>query len=186
MVVSAALLVREQGARATSIDDVLQHSGAPRGSVYHHFPGGREELLRAATEYAGRFVEAALERGVGADPLAALDAFLAAYRGALVEHDFRPGCPVAAVAIEAPAPGEGTDLLDAAARAFAGWEARLTAQYVGAGVDPARARDLATTVLASVEGALILCRARRDVAPLDVVHRQLRTLISDALPKETP
>ena len=53
MVVSTALLIREKGARATSIDDVLAHSGAPRGSVYHHFPGGREQLLREATDFAG-------------------------------------------------------------------------------------------------------------------------------------
>jgi len=53
MIASTALLVRERGARATSIDDVLEHSGAPRGSVYHHFPGGRDQLLREATEFAG-------------------------------------------------------------------------------------------------------------------------------------
>ena len=62
MVISTALLVREQGARATSIDDVLAHSGAPRGSVYHHFPGGRRQLLSEAIDYAGEFVAARLER----------------------------------------------------------------------------------------------------------------------------
>ena len=68
MIVSTALLVRERGARATSIDDVLAHSGAPRGSVYHHFPGGRDELLREATAYAGDVVARGLERGAGSRP----------------------------------------------------------------------------------------------------------------------
>src|SRR4051812_36648835 len=63
MVVSTALLMRERGARATSLDAVLEHSGAPRGSIYHHFPGGRTQLLREATDYAGRYVERRLVRG---------------------------------------------------------------------------------------------------------------------------
>ena len=62
MIVSTALLMRERGARATSLDAVLEHSGAPRGSVYHHFPGGREQLLREATDYAGEYVARRLER----------------------------------------------------------------------------------------------------------------------------
>jgi len=65
MVISTALLVREQGARATSIDDVLAHSGAPRGSVYHHFPGGRQQLLSEAIDYAGEFVAARIETAGG-------------------------------------------------------------------------------------------------------------------------
>lgn len=185
MIVSAALLVREKGARATSIDDVLQHSGAPRGSVYHHFPGGRDELLLEATRYAGGFVRAALEGGPAGDPLAALDAFLAGYRTSLIDHDFRPGCPVAAIAIEAPEPG-GEDLIGAAAEAFADWERAIAGWLTIAGVDATRAAELATVVLASLEGALILCRARRDIAPFDVVHQQLRDLIGREIPRETP
>jgi AcrR family transcriptional regulator len=184
MIVSTALLVREKGARATSIDDVLRHSGAPRGSVYHHFPGGRDELLLEATRYASAFVTTALQR-VGDDPLAALDAFISGYRSALLDGDFRPGCPVAAVAVEAPEPGQD-GLLGAAGDAFSDWERVIAESYVAAGVDPARARDLATTVLATLEGALILCRARREIAPLDVVHQQLRELIAREIPKETP
>ncbi len=62
MVISTVLLMREKGARATSIDDVLAHSGAPRGSVYHHFPGGRDQLLREATDYAREYVAGWIER----------------------------------------------------------------------------------------------------------------------------
>src|SRR6059036_3820796 len=102
MIVSTALLVRERGARATSLDAILAHSGAPRGSVYHHFPGGREQLLREATEYAGEYVARRLERSAGDDPLAPLDALFEEYRGNLLASDFRAGCPVVAVAIESP------------------------------------------------------------------------------------
>src|SRR6476469_2988170 len=98
MIVSTALLVRERGARATSLDAVLEHSGAPRGSIYHHFPGGRSQLLREAVDFAGRYVERRLEDAAG--PLAALDALFDEYSENLVKSDFRAGCPVVAVAIE--------------------------------------------------------------------------------------
>src|SRR5919198_6657701 len=115
MVVSTALLVRERGARATSIDDVLAHSGAPRGSVYHHFPGGRQQLLREATDYAAQFVTARLARcGSG---LEVLDALLHDYREQLERSAFRAGCPVVAVAVEAGDPD--SDLHEHAAEAFA-------------------------------------------------------------------
>src|SRR3989442_6487432 len=87
MIASTALLVRERGARATSIDDVLAHSGAPRGSVYHYFPGGRQQLLREAIDYAGEFVATRIERATGA--LEMLDSLLEDYRVQLVRSDFR-------------------------------------------------------------------------------------------------
>src|SRR6185436_8619801 len=96
MVISTALLVRERGARATSIDDVLEHSGAPRGSVYHHFPGGRDEMLREATALAGRSITVLLKHAGEKGPLAALDAIFDRYRAQLEADDFRPGCPVVA------------------------------------------------------------------------------------------
>src|SRR2546430_15591710 len=105
MIVSTALLVRERGARATSVDAILAHRGAPRGSVYHHFPGGREQLLREATEYAGDYVARRLEREVSEHPLAALDALFDEYRENLEASDFRAGCPVVAVAVESSEDG---------------------------------------------------------------------------------
>src|SRR2546427_4975381 len=116
MVVSTALLIRERGARATSLDAVLEHSGAPRGSIYHHFPGGRDQLLREATEYAGEYVARRLERG--SDPLAALDDLFGEYRENIVATDFRAGCPVVAVAVE-------SDLRDHVKGAFDRWRRAL-------------------------------------------------------------
>ena len=107
MIVSTALLVRERGARATSLDAVLEHSGAPRGSVYHHFPGGREQLLREATDYAGEYVARRLERTATEDPLRAVDVLLDEYRESLLASDFRAGCPVVAVAVETAEDGSG-------------------------------------------------------------------------------
>jgi AcrR family transcriptional regulator len=170
MIVSTALLVRERGGRATSLDDVLAHSGAPRGSVYHHFPGGREELLREATDYAAEYVARRLERVAERGPLDALDALVDHYAETLVETEFRAGCPIAALAVESREAG--------VKEAFARWQ-QLIAGWFG---DGERAQELAMVVIASIEGALILCRAYRDLAPLEAVRRRLREQIREATP----
>jgi len=175
MIVSAALLVRERGARATSIDDVLRHSGAPRGSVYHHFPGGREQLLREATALAGDFVADRLERADTDDPVAAFDAFLERYRADLLANDFRPGCPVLAVAIESG--DEGSTLQAQAGEVFRDWTTRLATLLERSGIPAARAGSLAVLAISAAEGALALSRAQRDVTPLDRVRDEIGALL---------
>src|SRR4051794_19808139 len=162
MIRSAALLMRERGARATSIDDVLRHSEAPRGSVYHHFPGGRDQLIREATRFAGEVV---------ARRLTTFDAFLDDYRATLVESGFSSGCPVMAVAVE-----EGGAQPEAGA-VFRRWADTLAAALVKEGIPEARADSLAVLAIAAVEGALALCRAQREIAPFDCVSAELRTLL---------
>jgi AcrR family transcriptional regulator len=173
MITSTALLIREKGARATSIDDVLAHSGAPRGSVYHHFPGGRDQLLREATDFAGGYIAARIGRSD--DALVLLDSLIGEYRDVLARSDFRAGCPIVAVAVEAGDPG--SDLHEHAAAAFAGWQALLAGRLSADGVPPARAEELAVMAIAAIEGALIMARSRREPGPLETVHRQLRDLV---------
>jgi AcrR family transcriptional regulator len=175
MVISAALLMRERGARATSLDAVLEHSGAPRGSIYHHFPGGREQLLREATDFAGEYLAGRLARH-GDDPLAALDRFVADYAEILRASDFRAGCPVVAVAVEGGS--EGPDFDPNVRAAFDRWRAVIAAACEGAGIAPDRAAELAMMAVASLEGALILSRAYRDLAPLQTVGREVHERIA--------
>ena len=172
MVRSAALLIRERGARATSLDAVLAHSGAPRGSIYHHFPGGREQLLREATEYAGRYVERRL--GSADDPLEALDRLYDEYCENLVASDFRAGCPVVAVAVE-------SELRDDAQAAFDRWRRALARGFEREGIDRERADELGVMTVASFEGALILARAYRDLEPLELARRETRELVQAEL-----
>jgi AcrR family transcriptional regulator len=181
MIVSTALLVRERGARATSLDAVLEHSGAPRGSVYHHFPGGREQLLREATAYAGDYVARRLERDSACGPLAAVEALFDEYCASLIASDFRAGCPVVAVAVESPE--DGPDLRDAALAAFERWRRALARRLEASGIDAARANELGMLVIAAFEGGLILSRTYRDLAPLENVRRELRQRLDAELPK---
>jgi AcrR family transcriptional regulator len=179
MVISAAQLIRERGARATSIDDVLAHSGAPRGSVYHHFPGGREQLIGEATAYAGDFIARRLDRMAEAGPQAALDRLVEMYRRDLLASDFRLGCPVLAVAIESR--DDGSELQSRTGEIFDAWQGRIADGLTAAGAPRGRAGELAVLAVSAIEGALVLSRARRDIAPLDTVHDQLRALFGAAL-----
>jgi len=179
MVVSAALLIRERGARATAISDVLEHSGAPRGSAYHYFPGGRTQLLCEAVDYAGDYVAGII---TGADhSLALLDTLIDGYRTQLTDTDFRAGCPIVAVSVEA---GDRDDrermapVIEHAAEVFERWSDLIAQRLIADGVPRSRAGELAVLMTSAVEGAIVLARVRRNVAPLDAVYNQLRGLIS--------
>ena len=186
MVISAALLIRERGAHPTAIADVLEHSGAPRGSAYHYFPGGRTQLLCEAVDFAGEFMAARL--GVAASTLEALDALFDDYRKQLQRSDFRAGCPVVAVAVEAgdPAkPDQAQPVIERAAAAFARWRSVIEQRLIADGVPVHRAGALAMLILSSFEGAIVIARASRDLEPLDTVHVQLRSLLgAEIRPRE--
>src|SRR5436190_16341186 len=102
MVRSAAVLFREHGYSGTGFRDVIEHSGAPRGSIYHHFPGGKAELAAETVRYAGSYIGAQIGRLTrDGDPVTVLRAFVRWWQKLLEESDFRAGCPVVAVAVEA-------------------------------------------------------------------------------------
>jgi AcrR family transcriptional regulator len=179
MVISAALLIRERGAHPTAIADVLEHSGAPRGSAYHYFPGGRTQLLCEAVDYAGGFMADRLEQAPSS--LDALDRLFESYRKQLQQSDFRAGCPVVAVAVEAgdpTKPDRSDPVIERAAAAFTRWRHVIAQRLVADGVAEPEAAGLAMLVLASFEGAVVVARASRDVEPLNLVEAQLRSLIS--------
>ena len=175
MVASAAMLIRERGAHPTAIADVLEHSGAPRGSAYHYFPGGRTQLLCEAIDYTADYVAAKMEQASSAPEM--LDGMLRFYRKNLIATGFRAGCPVLAVAVEAGEPDSPSPVVDRAAAAFERWNDLIAQRLVADGVPAKRAKELAVFVTAALEGGIVLARAARDIAPLDVVHRQLRGLL---------
>ncbi len=184
MVVSAALLIRERGARATAISDVLKHSRAPRGSAYHYFPGGRMQLLEEATDYAGGYIADKISAAVSAVEL--LDELTELYRQQLIRSDYRAGCPIVAVTVEAGDPDNSertTKVIERAAAAFARWTDLIGRRLIAEGVEDSRAEELAMLVTTSIEGAIIVARASRDVKPLDLVQRQLRTLLQAQTPE---
>jgi AcrR family transcriptional regulator len=182
MITSAALLMRERGVEATSFSEVVAHSGAPRGSIYHHFPGGKAQLIEEATRYAGAFTAEGLTKALETDdPVAAIRAFTAMWMRILDRSDYTAGCPVVAATLE----GDRTARARAAAAdAFGRWE-KLIAEALSPHLsDPKRARSLATIVIASIEGAVVLSRAQRSSEPLRRVARELEQLLTTAIAGE--
>lgn len=184
MVVSAALLIRERGAHPTAIADVLEHSGAPRGSAYHYFPGGRTQLLCDAIDYANERVAARIAKGRSGVEI--LDQLVTDFRKVLLDSDFRAGCPVVAVSVESGDPAkqeQAAPVLERAGAAFGRWTDLIAAQLAADGIPPERADELAMLITTALEGAIVVARASRDVKPLDVVHGQLRKLLDASAPE---
>ena len=181
MVRSAARLFGERGFAGAGLRDVVAHSAAPRGSIYHHFPDGKVQLVEEAVDFAGDAITAAINQlaGEGGDPVEAIHLFVNVMRHVLVSSDFRAGCPVVAVAAESsPDAGEQARLSRTTARVFKDWNAALAAAIESKGVAPKRAQSLATLMIASIEGAVVMCRAQRTTAPLDEVETELEALVA--------
>jgi TetR/AcrR family transcriptional regulator, lmrAB and yxaGH operons repressor len=181
MVASAASLIGARGVKATSFAEVLKDSRAPRGSIYHHFPGGKRQLVEDALHRTSELI-LAYQRTCTADTAAGvLEHFVGLFRQSLTTSECRAGCPVAGVVIDTYA--DKGPLRETARESFRSWMDLLSEQLVAVGITRAEARSLSVTTLASVEGGLILCRAEGSVAPLDSIARQLRVLASSAKSK---
>lgn len=179
MIESTIELVGEHGVERTSFTQVVAHSGAPRGSIYHHFPGGKAELIEEAVRLGGGIVTTGLEAALeNDDPVAAVDGVADLWRTVLRDSDYAVGCPLAAVTVE----GQRTpEARQAAGEAFETWK-RLHAQILQrAGVPQKRARSIAELLVASIEGAVILARADRSNEPLERVLDELHILLDHAL-----
>lgn len=179
MIEGAIDSLRIHGASATSVDRVLASTGAPRGSVYHHFPGGRTQLINDAVSTAGEVMSEFIERLTrDTDPDDALQKFGAFWRHTLLNSDFRAGCPVFAVAVETN--DDAPEFARAAADIFTRWHTALTNLLIRHHLPTDRAHRLATLTVAAIEGAIALCRVQHSTAPLDDAVEELRALYATA------
>jgi AcrR family transcriptional regulator len=177
IVAGAADMISRRGLNATSIREMAKHARAPLGSTYHYFPDGKQQLATEAVRYTGAWTARSLRKALEAGPVSGLRAFLALWRKIVVDSDFRAGCPVLAVSIEEPATDETPAALTAAADVFTEWESLLAASLRGHGAEREQAAQLATLIVAAVEGTVAMCRAKRSTQPLDDTAEQLQALI---------
>jgi TetR/AcrR family transcriptional regulator, lmrAB and yxaGH operons repressor len=175
MLVSAAEVMRERGAAGVTIDEVLARSGAPRGSVYYHFPAGRNQILTEALEFAGEAITEVIDEAATNGGMYLIRKFVAFWEELLAESDFAAGCPVVAAAIGSSE--EEPALTSVAGSIFGHWRSALTRAFVADGFDEPDAASLAIMCIASLEGAVVLCRSTRTVGPLHDVAEQLEFLI---------
>jgi TetR/AcrR family transcriptional regulator, lmrAB and yxaGH operons repressor len=178
MIETMVMLLQKQGYHATGLTQILQESGAPKGSFYYHFPGGKEDLACAAMDEAGRAWRQRLEQAIGPalTPAQVVKAVCRVLSEHLVVSAYTEGSPLTTVALEAVS--SSRCLREICAQNYASWEELIGLRFQQLGMARARARALATTVLGAVEGALVLCRVHRDRAPLQRVSETLASLLA--------
>ncbi|MEA2672821.1 MAG: TetR/AcrR family transcriptional regulator, lmrAB and yxaGH operons repressor [Chloroflexota bacterium] len=169
MIESAAVLLAMRGLDGTSFNDVLARSGAPRGSIYHHFPEGKDQLVDAAIGLAGERALRVLDAVDGRPPGEVTAFFLDLWRAVLERSGLRAGCAVLAVTVAT----DSTELLDHAAAIFRAWRVRIADLYVVGGVTQDAAGRLAATLVAATEGAVVVSRAERSMDAFELVAAQL-------------
>ena len=181
MIEATVEALRRRGVAGTSFTDVLRASGAARGAIYHHFPGGKAQIVAEAAARNGRDVQAYLATLPAGSPPAVVEAFLAAVRPVVAESAAGGGCAVAAITVPAGAESGDDTLRQVAAIAFASWAGQLAQLLAAAGLAPAEAADLATLLITLLEGAHIMCRATGTVEPFDQAARIATALASSQL-----
>lgn len=184
MLEATALLLRQRGYHGTSLNDILSASGAPRGSLYFHFPGGKDQLVVEVTRDSVEKVTQWLGEALAAerDPAVAVHHIYQSIARMLEDNQFTLGCPVAPVVLDSPA--DMPELAELCRSAFAQWIGLLQAALVGAGVPERRAYALALLVESSLEGLMVIARATRDRAPVLAVADEVAALVESALPAQ--
>ena len=173
---ATAELLRRQGYNATGLNEIVARSGAPKGSLYFHFPGGKQELAVAAMSHAGDELRQAIGAIVmSSDDLGeSLGRLIDALAAGLESSGYEMGCPIATVTLEVAASSEAVRAT--ADAVFTSWLEVLQERLLAAGLTAADAERRALLMLAAIEGALILARARCDPRPLSAVREELVAL----------
>ena len=179
MVRSATQLIRRKGVSGTGMREIVTEAGAPRGSLQHYFPGGKEELVSDALLWAGNVSARRVRRSMSEldprTPGALLGSIVDGWRRDLTTEEFAAGCSLVAAAADTAATSQ--QLRHVLRRAFDGWIEPLSQSLVELGVPPDRADNLAVVVISALEGAIVLARIRRDLSPFDALVGELGPLL---------
>jgi TetR/AcrR family transcriptional regulator, lmrAB and yxaGH operons repressor len=182
MLKTTARLLQHRGYHGTSLNDILEESGAPRGSLYFHFPGGKDQLVIEATrltiDETTEWLSSTLANS--ANPAQATRLYLEAAATLIVESEYTFGCPVAPLILDANA--ELPELAALCRQAFEVWTDLLRDAYARAGAPLQQANALALLASASIEGGLLMARAYRDPSPLVVIAAELERIVAAELP----
>ncbi|WP_170305029.1 TetR/AcrR family transcriptional regulator [Kitasatospora viridis] len=182
MIEATVNALRHRGVAGMSFTDVLRESGAARGAIYHHFPGGKAELVAEAAECNGRAVRERLAALPADSPTGVLDAFVELVRPVVAESAHGSGCAVAAVTVGTGTDGDDARLRRIAAGAFEAWTDQLAERFTATGLAAADAADLAGTLITLLQGAHVLCRAAGELEPFEQAARTARALVAHRYP----
>lgn len=181
---AAGRLLRRKGFRGTGLAEIIAESDAPRGSIYYHFPNGKEQIVREAMLAEVRRISEVLMTLTreSPGPVEAIRAYVLGAAEELERSGFLFGCPVAPVILDLPDPDSA--LAEACRDAVDEWCGIYVESLEAAGVEPRRAASLATMAVSSLEGGLLLARARHDTRPLHQIADELEVLVRGALASE--
>jgi AcrR family transcriptional regulator len=181
IVETSAELFRAQGYTATGVKQIVTAAKAPFGSIYHFFPGGKEQLGAEAILVSGaiyaQLIPAVLDPAP--DPVTGVRDFFAGAAEHLRETDYADACPIATVALEVSSVSE--PMREACAQVFESWIEAGTRRFLDAGIAPVRARELMIGMLAALEGAFVLARALRSTEPLAIAGEATAASVTAAL-----
>ena len=169
MIEGTVNLLAHRGLAATSFSEVLELTGAPRGSLYHHFPDGKDQLVASAVGLAGDRAMGFLNALAGQSALEVTLRFLHLWREVLTRSQLKAGCAVLAVTVATDSP----DLRQKTAEVFRGWRETLAELLEKGGLAPAKASGFAALMIASTEGAVVLSRAEQSLDSFELVAEQL-------------
>lgn len=177
---AGADLFRREGYASTGVKQVAAQGGAKLGSLYHFFPGGKEQLGEEVIAWAGQASLEILDGFFAREPdaAAALDAFLAATAESLRASDFADACPITTIALEVAGTSERLRL--AAARVFEQWASTVQSHLIRSGIAVGPARELALSLIVGVEGAFVVSRATRSIQPVEIVRATVTAAIRSA------
>jgi AcrR family transcriptional regulator len=173
---ASAELFRRQGYAATGVKQIVDEAKAPFGSIYHHFPGGKEQIGAEAIRVSGKLYEQLIPAvlDVAPDPVTGVRMFFAGAAQHLVETDYEDACPIATIALEVSSSSE--TMREACAEVFESWVTAGAERY-----PVENARELTIAMLAALEGAFVLARAWRSTEPLEVAGEMVARAVEGAL-----
>ena len=185
-------MIARRGVSGTSVREVVRSTGTPRGSIAHHFPGGKQQLVEEAVAFAGQVIADRLERSMQeSGAVEGMRRFISFWRQHLEATHFAAGCPVLAVSLEqADDAGSASDEADAAENArlldvsnvvFVNWQRIVADALRQEGLSPKRARRVSALAVCALEGSVALCRAARNPGPLDDVAAEIELILSEAI-----
>ncbi len=174
-------LLELQGYHATGLNQIIKESGSPKGSLYYHFPGGKEELAIEAVNHVGKIVLQRIRENLAQveDPAEAIRIFIKNIALNVKLADFQAGGPITAIAMETAS--TSATLRQECDRIYSEWQQVFADKLLAGGIPERRAKPMATLIISAIEGSTILCRTRQSTEPLEQVAEEINALVRHAL-----
>ncbi len=173
-------LLELQGYHATGLNQIIKESGTPKGSLYYHFPGGKEELAVEAVNQVGQLVLQRIRENLAQTDVCAesIRTFIRNIALNVERSGFRAGGPITTIAMETAS--THPTLREECQRIYDGWQAAFADKLQAGGIEKQRSRRMAALIIAAIEGGVILCRTSQSRIPLEQIADEIHQLVSHA------